>query len=104
LIGGVYDEVKVGVSLGIEPKIFDLLHKIEDYLARAIIGRRSESSRDRISRSSSITLYEGPYYDGWGTALQYQSCSLNDTLKSYGADRREGDRGGEYDADIVFQD
>jgi O-succinylbenzoate synthase len=33
LIGGVYDEVKVGVSLGIEPTIKDLLNKIEKYLA-----------------------------------------------------------------------
>jgi O-succinylbenzoate synthase len=33
LIGGVYEEVKVGVSLGIEPTIPDLLDKIEKYLA-----------------------------------------------------------------------
>ncbi|HWR39958.1 MAG TPA: o-succinylbenzoate synthase [Patescibacteria group bacterium] len=33
LIGGVYDEVKVGVSLGIEPTVTALLHKIEKYLA-----------------------------------------------------------------------
>jgi len=34
LLGGVYDEVKVGVSLGIEPTIGDLLKKIETYLAQ----------------------------------------------------------------------
>lgn len=34
LIGGVYDEVKVGVSLGIEPTIAALLAKIETYLAK----------------------------------------------------------------------
>ena len=32
LIGGVQDEIKVGVSLGIEPTIKDLLNKIEKYL------------------------------------------------------------------------
>ncbi len=32
LIGGVYDHVKVGVSLGIEPTIKELLKKIEKYL------------------------------------------------------------------------
>lgn len=34
LIGGVYDEIKVGVSLGIEPTISDLLKKVETYLAQ----------------------------------------------------------------------
>jgi O-succinylbenzoate synthase len=33
LIGGIYDEVRVGVSLGIEPTVTDLLRKIETYLA-----------------------------------------------------------------------
>ncbi|WP_432403285.1 o-succinylbenzoate synthase [Wukongibacter sp. M2B1] len=33
LIGGVYNEVKVGVSIGIQPKTSDLLKRIEKYLA-----------------------------------------------------------------------
>lgn len=33
LIGGVFNEVKVGVSLGIEPNLKDLLNKIDHYLA-----------------------------------------------------------------------
>ncbi len=33
LVGGVYDEVKVGVSLGIEPTLKDLLNRIDHYLA-----------------------------------------------------------------------
>lgn len=34
LIGGVYDEVRVGVSLGMESKTSDLLKKIEKYLSQ----------------------------------------------------------------------
>lgn len=34
LIGGVYDEVRVGVSLGIESKTSELLKKIEKYLSQ----------------------------------------------------------------------
>ncbi len=33
LLGGTQDEIKVGVSLGIEPTVKDLLNKIEKYLA-----------------------------------------------------------------------
>jgi o-succinylbenzoate synthase len=34
LIGGTRDEIKVGVSLGIEPAVKDLLEKIDQYLAQ----------------------------------------------------------------------
>ena len=49
-------------------------------------------------------FYDGNFKDAWGTPFKYVSTDDGGefTLTSYGADKAEGDGGGEFDADIVF--
>ncbi len=51
-------------------------------------------------------FYQGNFKDAWGTPFKYVSTDdgKSYTLTSYGADKDQGDGGGEFDADIVYRD
>lgn len=57
-----------------------------------------------IFENPTYDYYLGPVVDAWGTPLRYISDGATYRLMSYGEDRSEGNSGGAYDADIVYQD
>jgi ankyrin repeat protein len=88
----------LGTALGAYQIDFDTFPVAEQGVISTVIFQ------DDPQNGLTKNYYNGPATDAWGTEFTYSSDGETYLLKSFGADKAEGDSSGEFDQDIVFKD